>query len=80
MLLGKMGGILISGKTQRSNSDNCWCILHPANHKFVNGDVVVFLKGGAALDTNLKANTQYLCAADANTFNICATEQENNRT
>ena len=52
-----------------------------ANHKFVNGDVVMFRAKTGTLDTKLKANTQYFVkVVDANTFNICETEQETTAT
>ena len=81
-IAGKMGGIpyfLENFKEVTATTAGAFTL---ANHKFVNGDVVVFRgKGGAALDNNLKANTQYFVkVVDANTFNICATEQETTAT
>lgn len=79
---GKMGGIpyfLENFKEVTADTAGKFTL---ANHKFVNGDVVVFRgKGSNALDTKLKANTQYFVKVlNANEFNICATEQETTAT
>ena len=81
-IAGKMGGIPYFLENFKEVTAATTGVFTLTNHKFVNGDVVVFRgKAGNALDANLKANTQYFVKViDANTFNICATEQETTAT
>lgn len=79
---GKMGGIPYFLENFKDVTATAAGVFTLTDHKFVNGDVVVFRsKGDDALNTSLKANTQYFVKViNANTFNICATEQETTAT
>lgn len=80
-IAGKMGGIPYFLENFKEVTATTAGVFTLANHKFVNGDVVMFRAKTGTLDTNLKANTQYFVKViDANTFNICATEQETTAT
>ena len=80
-IAGKMGGIPYFLENFKEVTATAAGVFTLANHKFVNGDVVMFRAKTGTLDANLKANTQYFVKViDANTFNICATEQETTAT
>ena len=80
-IAGKMGGIPYFLENFKEVTATAAGVFTLANHKFVNGDVVIFRAKTGTLDTNLKANAQYFVKViDANTFSICATEQETTAT